>query len=862
MNLKELLFTAIFSILLGQLYAQTSPAEETHDNVFENQLEIYFKFQPGDCHPHVLTRMISIDKVEDDTIFAYANKREFESFLKLGLKYELLPKPGELLKNPRMLDDVDIRGIDEWDFYPTYNAYLDMMNQFADEYPALCEVFSIGQSTEGRELMMLKISKNVSQREEEPRFLYTGTMHGDETMGYVTLLRLADYLLENYGGPEDVTNLVDNAEIWINPLANPDGTFAGGNNTVNGATRYNANGVDLNRNFPDPEDGPHPDGNEWQEETLAFMQLAEDYTFTMSANTHGGEEVLNYPWDTWPQLAADNQWWVDVCREYADTVHLYAPADYLNGFDNGITNGYQWYSISGGRQDYMNYFHNCREVTMELSDTKLLPAAQLPDHWEWNYRSLINYMEQSLFGVNGIVTDLETGAPLEAKVYIDGHDIDNSFVYAYPENGYYQRLLEPGTYDITYSAPGHYPVTIEGIEVVEYQVNTIDVQLDAGDLIADFAASSTDVSIGTGVDFFDESYGNPVAWEWIFEGGQPATSSDQNPEGIIWSETGSYDVSLTITDSDNNQQTVTKPDFISVNAEFLMSNQTVSTCSGIFYDSGGENGDYQNDENYTMTFMPGNADSKIIVEFEMFNVEYNSTCDYDWLKIYDGPSVSQLSLIGTYCGTDSPGTIEATNIDGALTFEFESDFSVTEPGWKALISCTAPPLLPVADFEADQTQVDMGQIVNFTDLSTNNPTAWAWVFEGGEPASSSEQNPSVIYPEPGIYDVTLIVQNEYGSDTKTVEDYITVDSTIGLIELLEDGLKIYPNPAKGGFIHVESEHPVETAEVYDLSGKLLMKKLPNSPTFRINVGGLQNGTYLIRIFAAGKWKNIPVHVAK
>lgn len=862
MNFKELLFTALFSILLQQLSTQTLQVKPNPDKLFGERLEIYFKFQPGEIHPNVLSGIISIDKVEGETVFAYANKTEFEAFLKLGLDYQLLPKPGELLKNPRMLSEVDIREIDEWDFYPTYNAYLDMMNQFADEYPALCEVFSIGQSTEGRELMMLKISKNVAQREEEPRFLYTGTIHGDETMGYVTLLRLADYLLENYGSLEDVTNLVDHAEIWINPLSNPDGTYAGGNNTVNGATRYNANGVDLNRNYPDPEDGPHPDGNEWQQETLAFMQLAEDFTFTMSANTHGGAEVLNYPWDTWPQLAADNQWWIDVCREYADTVHLYAPADYLNEFNNGITNGYQWYTISGGRQDYMNYFHNCREVTMELSDTKLLPPAQLPDHWEWNYRSLINYMEQSLFGVNGTVTDLDTGEPLGAKVYIDGHDIDNSFVYAYPGNGYYQRLLEPGTYNMTYSAPGHYPVTVEDVEVVEYQVNTINVQLDAGDLIADFTASSTDVSVGTGVDFFDESYGNPVAWEWTFEGGQPATSSDQNPEGISWNETGTFDVSLTITDGDGNQQTITKPDYISVNAEFLMSNQTVTTCSGIFYDSGGENGNYQNDENYTMTFMPENAGSKIIVEFEMFNVEYNSTCDYDWLNIYDGPSVSQFSLIGTYCGTDSPGIIEATNEDGALTFEFESDFSVTEPGWKALISCSAPPLLPVADFEADQTQIDMGQTVNFTDLSTNNPTAWAWVFEGGEPASSSEQNPSVTYPEPGIYDVTLIVQNEYGSDTKTVEEYITVDSTIGLIELLDDGLKIYPNPAREGFIHIESEQPVETTEVYDLSGRLLMKKLSNNPRVKINVDGLQNGTYFILVFTAGKWKNITVYVAK
>ena len=131
-------------------------------------------------------------------------------------------------------------------------------------------------------------------------------MHGNELTGYVLMLRLIDDLLNGYsnGLYQDVINEID---IWINPLANPDGAYATGDQSVSGATRNNANWVDLNRNYPDPQDGQHPDGNAWQEETLIFMNLADSIPFSMSCNFHTGAEVFNYPWDTWSNLTADRQ---------------------------------------------------------------------------------------------------------------------------------------------------------------------------------------------------------------------------------------------------------------------------------------------------------------------------------------------------------------------------------------------------------------------------------------------------------------------------------------------------------------------------------------------------------------------------
>lgn len=463
------------SAICGQEYTNS----EIHEQLVVNTEEQYFCFRLDEkVDIDKLSRVISIDKVDSDgTVYAYANAKEFSRFIDFSIPYVVLPHPGRYDGILNIKDHVDIREIQEWDFYPTFDAYVDMMYQYAEQYPALCQVFPIGNSHLGRPLLVAKISDNVGTKEEEPQFLYTSSMHGDETTGYILMLRLIHHLLTKYGIDPRITALVNGIEIWINPLANPDGTYYAGNHTVNNARRYNALGVDLNRNYPDPAAGPHPDGNPWQTETLAFMQMAEDNNFVSSANLHGGAEVCNYPWDTWSRLAADDAWWQYVCREYADTAQYYSPSSYMNGFDNGITNGYAWYSITGGRQDYMNYFQQCREFTLEISNTKLLPPQQLPAFWNYNYRSFLNYMEQSTFGLRGTIKDSISNLPIRAEVYAAFHEKDSSWVYSALPIGNYHRLLPAGNYSIRYSAPGYQTKIFHNITIVNRQATYLDVLL-------------------------------------------------------------------------------------------------------------------------------------------------------------------------------------------------------------------------------------------------------------------------------------------------------------------------------------------------------------------------------------------------
>ena len=134
------------------------------------------------------------------------------------------------------------------------------MQSFADSFPSICKLHNIGTLSSGRKILIIQISDNVGVRENEPSFLYTSSMHGNELTGYVLMLRLIDELLNGYGINTKYTNLINEVDIWINPMANPDGAYYGGNHTIQNAIRYNGNFVDLNRNYPDIINGNHPDG--------------------------------------------------------------------------------------------------------------------------------------------------------------------------------------------------------------------------------------------------------------------------------------------------------------------------------------------------------------------------------------------------------------------------------------------------------------------------------------------------------------------------------------------------------------------------------------------------------------------------
>lgn len=500
MKIFKHFFSAISVIILISNQIQAQDIEKANESL--NKIgEVVFSFQKTDIRSTDIWRRLSIDKVDENgRVYAYANKQEFDWFITQNIPWSYELHSSEIPCDFKMWDGQTKNDTKEWDSYPVYSAYESLMYGFAANFPAICIIDTIGILSSGRKLISLIISDNVNIAEDEPQFLYTSSIHGDELTGYVLLLRFADYILNNYGVDERTTNLINNTVIHINPLANPDGTFRGGNNTVALAIRYNNSFVDLNRNYKDFVEGDHPDNNNWQAETNAFMAYASKYNFVMSANFHGGIELANFPWDCKYDLTADNDWWFMVSQEYADTAKKNANYDgYFTGTGDGVypgvTNGAGWYQVFGGRQDYMNYYHHCREITLEISNTKKPSASQMPYFWTANFPSLVNYWEEVLYGFRGIITDSITGTPLKAKVSIENHDIDNSFVYSSLPIGNYHRMIKAGTYTLVIEADGYCPKYIVNQTISDKQSVRIDVQLAPCSVdIREFSTSKISIS--------------------------------------------------------------------------------------------------------------------------------------------------------------------------------------------------------------------------------------------------------------------------------------------------------------------------------------------------------------------------------
>ena len=374
--------------------------------------------------------------------------------------------------------------------YPTHAQIGATFAQLAASYPDLCRDFVMGSSVQGREQWGIVISADVQHTSAEPEVLMSSTMHGDEVTGMFLTYELAQYLVENYNQPgyEDVTYLVDNFEITLIPDYNPDGTALD--------QRYNADGVDLNRNFPSPV-GPTGQAIE----NINFMNFLLDKHYVASVNYHGGALVVNYPYDHTYTLAPDNDAFIQHSLVYSSTN---LPM-YNGSFPQGITNGADWYVIDGGLQDYHYWNYGSMAVTIEVSNTKWPAESALDGFWDDNLVSMLNWIKAAENGVSGIVTGMDTGLPVDATVTIGGID---SITVLDPEHGDYYKMLDTGTYDITFAADGYITQTIPGVAVTWGQTTNLDVVLqpvahgDVSGVVEDLAGNGLDAQINI--------YGYPV----------------------------------------------------------------------------------------------------------------------------------------------------------------------------------------------------------------------------------------------------------------------------------------------------------------------------------------------------------------
>lgn len=348
--------------------------------------------------------------------------------------------------------------------------YLKDVNKM---YPHITHLHSIGQSVEGRELWVLILGQHPREhRTGIPEFKYVGNIHGNEVVGRVLLLQLVNYLTSRYGSDSLVTRLLDSSRVHILPSMNPDGFESSKPDCIYTVGRYNKNGVDLNRNFPDAFEESNEQKRE--SEVRAVMEWLKSEMFVLSANLHGGALVASYPYDNsnggseqqgYRSVSPDDDVFVHLAKTYSyNHTEMYRGnrCSDLQSFSSGITNGYQWYPLQGGMQDYNYVWAQCLELTLEISCCKFPPEEQLPALWEANRAALLAYMQQVHLGLKGVVMDSSGQIIPHAVVEVLGRN--NLCAFQSDVNGEYFRLLLPGKYMLKVTAPG-FKTVIQNVEV-------------------------------------------------------------------------------------------------------------------------------------------------------------------------------------------------------------------------------------------------------------------------------------------------------------------------------------------------------------------------------------------------------------
>ncbi len=206
-----------------------------------------------------------------------------------------------------------------------YHSYTEMTNllfSLATNHSDIMSITSLGKTYEGRDMWLVKLSDNVTEQENEPEVLFTGSHHGNERPGYEVLIYFIQYMVSYYQNTSAVKDAIDTTQIYIIPMMNPDGVEAGTRKNLEpnhgnfGLSKtVTSIGVDLNRNYAGPwfllflrplfyratsyhdqsdvYRGPRPFS---ENETQAVRRFVEAHDILISIDYHTYGELILYPW--------------------------------------------------------------------------------------------------------------------------------------------------------------------------------------------------------------------------------------------------------------------------------------------------------------------------------------------------------------------------------------------------------------------------------------------------------------------------------------------------------------------------------------------------------------------------------------
>ena len=252
-----------------------------------------------------------------------------------------------------------------------------------------------------------------------------------------------DYLCKNYNNDALIHYLINNTHIFILPSLNPDGFEKTDSDENWTPSRYNSNGIDLNRNFPDQyKPTLNISRKKREKEVNAIIDWSATHNVNMSISIHGGALVVNYPLDG-PTSNIYSGSKHDEYFKYISKQYVENNRNFNSSFKDGITNGAQWYSLFGGMQDWQYIYTNSFEITLELSNEKIIDEVNLERYWLDNVNSLINSIKLLHIGLKGTVTD----SNIKKLSLINNN---NSSEIKVSSNGFFCIPLKPGNYVLKY----------------------------------------------------------------------------------------------------------------------------------------------------------------------------------------------------------------------------------------------------------------------------------------------------------------------------------------------------------------------------------------------------------------------------
>ena len=365
--------------------------------------------------------------------------------------------------------------------YQSLDQIIQQMHDTAADYPTIAKVLDLTEeydtptTFEGRHLYIIKISDNVADDEDEPDILIVSNHHAREVVTPVIALHAIEQFTSQYGIDPRITAAVDNYEIWIAPVWNPDGYDYVYN--VDDYWRKNRHvfdegvGVDLNRNYPHLWSSPHSgsfnvNSNTFkgyspasEAETKTMIALALDQRFTKLLDYHSrGREVLwgyaeaPHPFDTWL---------------WNEAIDLSEASGYFGSNRRPSADGenYQWHLAKTGT------YANLVETHTQFAPSYASAQSEARTVW----RGILWDIEHPIF-LSGHVTDSDSGDPVAAKIdlvgikFYEGETNASGGPY-----GRYHIFAPTGDYTIRFSADGYTPSEQDVTITNEAQI--LDIQL-------------------------------------------------------------------------------------------------------------------------------------------------------------------------------------------------------------------------------------------------------------------------------------------------------------------------------------------------------------------------------------------------